>query len=578
MAVIGIDLGTTNSLVVAYQNGKEVIIPNGMNEYLTPSVVSIDENEEVIVGKLAKERLISHPQQTTSLFKRKMGSTQTIHLKGIDYTPEELSAMVVKQLVVDAEQYLHEKVDEIVISVPAYFDSKQRFATKKIGEILGIKVERLINEPSAASIVCHKSDEYETFIIFDFGGGTLDVSIVDCFENVINVCSIAGDNQLGGSDFDQAIVLDFCKEHNLDFKALETYKQESLIRIAEQTKLALQKNETVPMVVILDKEYKSIYTNQRLREISNDIFSKMKLIIGKAVRDSGFQSDELDSLILVGGSSYMPVVQKFLKELLNIPVIYPEEVDTLVAMGLGKYIGVKQREDNIKDLVITDVCPFSLSLQSLNESDITRPYASVIIPKNTTLPCSESSFFTTSRLGQTTIGLHVYQGESLYAQDNLLIGQAQIEVPENTESNEGIIVTYTYDINSILFVEVKVLSTNEKHVFEVKENAMLKPTQETQKLDAIKEISLKYHREPDLELLRGRVQRIAREMDVYAMERFKEFIEKMEETLAETSKSPRKTKDKINEYNAMLDYYEKELNVDDLDVFQKEEDAKGWMS
>jgi len=578
MAVIGIDLGTTNSLVVAFQNGKEVLIPNTMNEYLTPSVVSLNENNEFIVGKAARERLISHPKHTASLFKRKMGTKDKIILGKNIYTPEELSAIVVKQLVEDAKNYLNEEIEEIVISVPAYFDSKQRYATKKIGELLGIKVERLINEPSAASVVCHNGDDFETFVVFDFGGGTLDVSVVDCFDNVVGVCSIAGDNNLGGSDFDKIIALDFCEEHNINFSELPIFKQESLLRIAEKVKLELQENEEVLMSAIWnEQEYKSIYTQERLYEQSNVIFSKIRKIIGKAVRDSGFSGEELDSLILVGGSSNMTIIQKYLKDLLNIPVLYTGDVDTLVARGLGKYIGIKQRDETIKDLVVSDVCPFSLSTATSNITDANNPYASVIIAKNTTLPCSKESSFSTSQLGQTKIKVGVYQGESIYANENLLLGESEIKIPKNLKDYERIIVTYSYDINSMLYVEVYILSNKQKYTFCVGEGLELESTQNIKTLNAIKEVSIKINKEPELELLRARIKRIAMEMDKNTVQYFQNFIDIMEKNFNDNVNSIRKRIEMIEKYNNALDQFEQELNVDNLDIFQKE-DADEWLS
>lgn len=579
MAVIGIDLGTTNSLVVAYRDGIEVMIPNAMNEYLTPSVVSLDDNGDLIVGRMAKERLITHPHHTASLFKRMMGTKAKVKLGNKEFSPEELSAMVVKQLVADAETFLNEKVEEIVISVPAYFNSKERRATKKVGELLGIKVERLINEPSAASVACHNSDDFETFIVFDFGGGTLDVSVVDCFDNVVGVCSIAGDNHLGGSDFDKAIALDFCKEHEIAFNTLSISKQESILRLAEKTKIELQEQAEITMTVILnEQEYRSIYTNKRLLECTEPIFIKIKKIIGKAVRESGFSASELDSLILVGGSSYMPIVQDFLNELLNVPVSYTGEVDTLVARGLGKYIGIKQRDDSIKDLVVTDVCPFSLSTETRNHTDESNPYSTIIIPKNTTLPCSEKKIFSTSHIGQERVNIGVHQGESIYARENLLLGKTVVNLPINKKDHQAFFITYSYDINSILYVEVEILSNGQKHIFSVGDGENLEATSATETLKSIKEISLKINKEPEWELLRERVKRIAVEMDANTSEKFKRVIESMEEDMSKHINSIRKRIETIQKYNDLFDQYEKDMDVDNLDIFQKDDDQEGWLS
>lgn len=238
MTILGVDLGTTNSLAVVYKEGKPVLIPNAYGEYVTPSAVSILDGK-IVVGKLAKERLITHPECSASLFKRNMGTDVTYALDKKEYDSATLSSFVVKQLIEDAQNYLHESIDEVVISVPAYFNARQRQDTKRIGELLGIKVERLINEPSAAAIACHMDDEYETFVVFDFGGGTLDVSVVDCFENVISINAISGNNHLGGTDFDRAMTEYFCFKNGLNYNVLDSSFQQSILRACEQAKIKL---------------------------------------------------------------------------------------------------------------------------------------------------------------------------------------------------------------------------------------------------------------------------------------------------------------------------------------------------
>lgn len=337
MAVIGIDLGTTNSIAVVFRNGEVEMIPNSFGEYLTPSVVTI-ENNELIVGKIARQKLVTSPENTTSLFKRDMGNDKKIKLGKKMYLPQELSALLLKQLIDDAEKYLNEKVEEVVISVPAYFNAKQRRATKLAGEIIGVKVDRLINEPSAAAIACHE-EEFETFIIFDFGGGTLDVSVVDCFENVVSICSIAGNNRLGGIDFDRAIAMYFCQQNKIDYNSLIRAEKESLFLASERTKIALQnKDEAGMSMSIRGKSYSTKISNEVLALISKPILDEIREVIRRAVKDSGFEPSEIDKMIMVGGSSYMPVVRDYLEKLLKIPVSSADDIDCMVAKGLGKYL------------------------------------------------------------------------------------------------------------------------------------------------------------------------------------------------------------------------------------------------
>lgn len=311
MCIIGIDLGTTNSLACAFRNGKAELIPNAFGEYSTPSVVAFD-GDEVIVGKIAKEKLISDPKCGVSLFKRKMGSNHIYHIQHQKYTPSQLSALVVKQLIQDAENYLHEKVEEIVVSVPAYFDARQRKATKQIGELLGVTLNRLINEPSAASIAVHEEGSYETFVVFDFGGGTLDVSVVDCFENVVSISSIAGNNHLGGRDFDEVIASYFCHQHHINFQKCTLQQQRSILRAAEVCKHQLSYQSKAEMKVYMNHQsYSTIFDEALLKELSGAILLEMKRVIGKAVKHSGFKASELDAFVLAGGSSKMPLVQHY---------------------------------------------------------------------------------------------------------------------------------------------------------------------------------------------------------------------------------------------------------------------------
>lgn len=578
MAIVGIDLGTTNSLVVAYQNGKTIMIPNQFQEYLTPSVVSVNETGEIIVGKIAKERLVTHAKETANLFKRKMGKEESQYLGNRKFLPEELSACVVKQLIDDAERFLNEKVDQAIISVPAYFNARQRRATKKIGELLGIKVERLINEPSAAAIACHDKDEYETFVVFDFGGGTLDVSVVDCFDNVISICAIAGDNDLGGSDFDLAIASYFCSDNNLFFHEFPISLQRSILMQAERVKITLQEHEKVDMKVHIDgKDYTSQFTHAILRDISTPIFTKLKATIGKAVKDSGFGLDELSSLIMVGGSSYMPVVQEYLEQLLRLPIVHKGEIDTLVAKGLGTYIGIKRRDEESKDLVVTDICPFSLTTGIINRLNANNHLSKVIIPKNSVLPSSFKVDLVTSELGQTDVNIEVFQGEAMYTKDNLFLGKTTVRVPRNLEKNELFSVTYSYDINSILFIEIYIYSTQENMTYTLGEGSELVKVDNRKALDIIKNISLQLHKSDELELLRSRAQRIYEELDEYEKRRLEEQIQTFEKMISESENNLRKRLEIMDKFKSILAMFEAESSVDNLDIFE-DNTSGGWLS
>lgn len=575
MTILGVDLGTTNSLAVVYKEGKPVLIPNAYGEYVTPSAVSILDGK-IVVGKLAKERLITHPECSASLFKQNMGSDVTYTLDKKEYDSATLSSFVVKQLIEDAQNYLHESIDEVVISVPAYFNARQRQDTKRIGELLGIKVERLINEPSAAAIACHMDDEYETFVVFDFGGGTLDVSVVDCFENVISINAISGNNHLGGTDFDRAMTEYFCFKNGLNYNVLDSSFQQSILRACEQAKIRLSTQSVVEVSLVhLNKNYNCIFDENVLFNTTHSLLESCKNVIGKAVKDSGFSASELDSLILVGGSSKMPVLQHYLSDALNIPVLKEENMDSLVALGLGKYIGIKQRDENIKDVVVTDICPFSLSTSTYNEQNPDLELSTVLIPKNSVLPTSKKLTLRTVHKGQTKVNISVFQGQAMYAKENLFLGQACIHVPRNIHDYESFDLIYSYDINSMLYVEAIVLSTKEHYIFRVSKGDVLEKVDASVRLDSIKEVSLALYQNNEVDALLARIERIYQEVDDetqdYLMRLHSEFTKDMETLINNIQKRKRL----INQVSQILNQIEESQNVDSLDIFSQDKDEEG---
>ena len=578
MTILGVDLGTTNSLAVVYKEGKPIQIPNAYGEFVTPSAVSILDGK-IVVGKLAKERLITHPECSASLFKRNMGTDVTYKLDKKEYDSATLSSFVVKQLIEDAQNYLHESIDEVVISVPAYFNARQRQDTKRIGELLGIKVERLINEPSAAAIACHMDDEYETFVVFDFGGGTLDVSVVDCFENVISINAIRGNNHLGGTDFDRAMAEYFCLKNGLDYNILDSSFQQSILRACEQAKIKLSTQNVVEVSLVhLNKNYNCLFDENVLFNITHSLLESCKNVIGRAVKDSGFSASELDSLILVGGSSKMPVLQHYLSDALNIPVLKEENMDSLVALGLGKYIGIKQRDENIKDVVVTDICPFSLSTSTYNEQNPDLELSTVLIPKNSVLPTSKKMTLRTVHKGQTKVNISVFQGQAMYAKENLFLGQAFIHVPRNMHDYESFDLIYSYDINSMLYVEAVVHSTKEHYIFRVSKGDVLEKVDASVRLDSIKEVSLALYQNNEVDALLARIERIYREVDEetqdYLMKLHTEFTKDMESLINNIQKRKRL----INQVSRILDQIEESQNVDQLDIFTQEEDEGEYLA
>ena len=457
MAILGIDLGTTNSLAAVWRGGREELIPSAAGGFLTPSAVSIDEDGAILVGKAAQDRLISHPDRSAARFKRFMGTDKVFSLGGKLFRPEELSALVLRRLREDAEAYLGEPVEEAVISVPAYFAEAQRAATKRAGALAGLKVERLVNEPSAAAVAAHvhEGEDDKVCLVFDLGGGTLDVSLVERFENVISVTAVSGDNRLGGSDFDQAIAQGFCEECGIDFNALSTSRQEMLIRQAERCKMALTTQKLVVMTVDDGTIQASLpMTNEWLIRKCARLFRRMTAPVQQVFRDVGLSLEDLDELVLVGGSSHMPSVRQYISQVLGREPAEDTRPDTAIALGAGICAGMKARADDLRELVLTDVCPFTLGVATFNEADPRRTLMTPLIERNSVLPTSKVDTFYTIRDNQNKVDVEVYQGENPYCDNNRLLGKLTLPVPPAPRGKQSVEIRFTYDINGLLEVEV----------------------------------------------------------------------------------------------------------------------------
>lgn len=455
MAIIGIDLGTTNSLACVCQDGRAVLVPNSLGENLTPSAVSVDENGEICVGAVAKERLVSHPEASAASFKRYMGTNKAFTLAGTSFTPQELSSFVLRQLKEDAERFLGEEVTEAVISVPAYFNDNQRYATKEAGRLAGIHVERLVNEPSAAALMASRisGEEEGSYLIFDFGGGTLDVSVVDYFDNVIEIVAVSGDNRLGGDDFDEVIARSFCAHHQMDYEGMDSQKKATLLRLAEKCKRELTERDETELVWEAEDK-KMPLNNLLLAGLGQSMFDRISQVIETALRDSARSIDEIDEIVLVGGSSKMPVVSLYLQTILKRKPSMIASPDEVVAMGVGMYAGIKERKQDIKDLVLTDICPFTLGVNVVNYANNDNPIMSAVIERNSVLPCSKTDYYTNSYDNQCQIDIGIYQGEAYYCNDNLKLGVIEMEILPVKEGEACLEVSFTYDINGILEVEV----------------------------------------------------------------------------------------------------------------------------
>lgn len=334
MAVIGIDLGTTNSLGCVYRNGKAELIPNAYGSYLTPSVVSMTEDGKLIVGQPAKDRLITHPERTVSSFKKDMGTGRSWKPGEKSFLPEELSSLVIRSIVEDAQNYLGEEIEEAVISVPAYFHDEQRVAVKRAGALAGIHVERIVNEPSAAALASYfTANEEQNMLVFDFGGGTLDVSLVDCFDTMVEIVSVAGNNRLGGDDFDRLIAEHFLREHGVARQQLRAQEYAVLLKQAERCKKLLSEQEEVVMhAMVGDQVYESTYTMDRLFEESKALLKEIRQVIGRALKDGKMTIHDVDLVVMAGGSSKMPLIQKYIRHLFHKAPMVQGNCDELIAL------------------------------------------------------------------------------------------------------------------------------------------------------------------------------------------------------------------------------------------------------
>lgn len=464
--IVGIDLGTTNSLIAYYTDQGPKVIPNRLGEKLTPSIVSIDEDGTVYVGRTAQERLRLYPESSAAVFKRDMGSAKKYQLGQKEFTAEELSSLVLRSLKEDAEAYLGQPVTEAVISVPAYFNDMRRKATKRAGELAGFKVERIINEPTAAAIAYGLYNEtgHAKNLVFDLGGGTFDISILDYFAPILEVRAVAGDNYLGGEDFTKVIEdMFFKKNEELNPETLSPREKALIWKAAEACKVELSDSGAAHVkCVIGEKQYDTEITYASYEKACESLYDRIRLPIKKALSDAKLKITDIDKVVLVGGATKYSGVRTFVSKTFHIfpdTTINPDEA---VALGAALEGAMKERVESIKEVILTDVCPFTMGTDVVVDTDMgfkEGGHYCPILERNTIIPASRTKTFYTVRDNQDKIEIRVLQGESRMADFNLELGTLEVDVPKAKAGKESVDVTYTYDINSILEVVVKVNST-----------------------------------------------------------------------------------------------------------------------
>jgi len=465
MTIIGIDLGTTNSLVTYWTEEGPVIIPNGLGKHLTPSAVSVDGEGEFVVGQIALERQISHPELSASFFKRYMGTKKLFKLGDQEFLPEELSALVIKALKKDAEHVLGKPVHEAVISVPAYFNDVQRKATVRAGELAGLRVERLVTEPTAAAIAygLHQRDADTKFLVFDLGGGTFDVSILELFDQVMEVRAVAGDNYLGGEDFTQLLIDMFLTRHGLAEDDIEPREFAKLRKQAETAKLSFADKRSARIAFMHKESELVLEVSQDEYELATKpLLQRLRAPIERALSDASLKVKDLDAILLVGGATRLPFIRTFVSKLFGQLAYANVNPDEVVGIGAGIQAGLKERHESLKEVILTDVCPYTLGTSvsvtksnGYHESGHFFP----IIERNTAIPVSRIERFYTTNDNQRMIKVDILQGEARLSRENIFLGEINVPVPVRPSGQECVDVRYTYDINGLLEVEVKVPST-----------------------------------------------------------------------------------------------------------------------
>lgn len=463
---IGIDLGTTNSVVAVMEGGKPTVIANAEGSRTTPSIVGFSKTGEKLVGQLAKRQAILNPDKTIASIKRHMGEDYKKNIDGKDYTPQEISAMILRKLADDASNYLGEKVTSAVITVPAYFNDAQRQATKDAGKIAGLDVLRIVNEPTAAALAYGlEKEKSEKVLVFDLGGGTFDVSILEIGDGVHEVLSTSGDTHLGGDDFDQKVMdwicEEFQKQEGIDLKN-DKQAMQRVKEAAEKAKCELssvmETNINLPFITADANGPKHLdlnLTRAKFEDLSRDLLNRCKTPVENALKDAGVSKSDIDEVVLVGGSTRIPAVQQLVKEYTGKEPNQSVNPDEVVAVGAAVQAGVLAGE--VKDIVLLDVTPLTLGIETLG--GVMTP----LVPRNTTIPVSKSQVFSTAENNQTAVDIHVLQGERPMASDNKSLGMFRLDgIPPAMRGLPQIEVTFDIDANGIVNVSAKDKATNKE--------------------------------------------------------------------------------------------------------------------
>ncbi|MFJ5768906.1 Hsp70 family protein [Psychrobacillus sp. NPDC093180] len=563
MTIIGIDLGTTNSAIAYLKNGKPVIIENDRGERTTPSVFQLNYKGEIQVGSVAKQGYPSYPKETALEVKRLMGTDEKIQVSGQEFRPEEISAQILKYLISSAEKFLGEKVTEAVITVPAYFSDSQRKATQIAGELAGVKVERIINEPTAAAIAfgIENMEKNKNILVYDLGGGTFDVSVVELFSGVIEVKASAGNNKLGGMDFDNLIVewllQKYKDESGLDLLKIgldeEILQRTARLKLeAENVKKTLSTQQfakfNLPFIAIngnnpisLDYEITRSQFENMIREKVESTFAE----VDKALKDANLAIKDLDEVLLVGGSTRIPLIQEMIQTKLSKNTRKDINPDEAIALGAAVQAGIKSGEiSSSNGLMVIDVCPYTLGVDVVKNvgGQIVPGFFDPIIMRNSTIPITESNIYHTSNDYQELVELGIFQGDDqdIYVRDELRISKEDIVIsgiPSKPAGEEKIEVKFSYDINGMLSVEATVISTGKKinKVIDIQTGVMSSQeiAESKAKIEVLWNESELYD---EVKLVINRAEKVREDVDGNEREKIDRLLEKLKQSLIENNK------------------------------------------